>query len=382
MAFFLFPDVMYKRLEYAEEQLESANMRGYRVSIIPRELKDAYKLHQSLAKQYLGLGALLQFIPGTNQNRAREHLSKLLNKQIQHILHRIDIDSIDRATLSSISSYLNLAPLWRLVKEIKLGFGLNKTAGSDLDDFTLKLIINLPFLNDIIDESRDSRNFFMVKPKAIFSLMHSIINPARPIYSGLNITHLITTRFIVLFKDILTAFKAYGYPFKLLAKGAQKIADVVFGVLKAPVKMVEVSIDLLFDAIKTVFISPIKHVIDSIKFAAEGKEILVANVKELQDLKALRRYIKNSKWQGFDGFTKSRYSSISREYIGISKEELYGPDTNKARMVAVRASKSKIDQSSQLLTLIRFFKSGDPNRHIINDLDDVTRGHAKIILGK
>lgn len=376
MAFFLFPDVMYERFSLAVDIMDSYHSSF----IIPDELRYAYELHQILTKQYLGLGALLQFIPGTNQKRAREHLSKLLVENIKSVLDKKNPQSIDRATLSSISSYLNLAPLWRLVKDIKRGFGLDMTAGNDPDEFMIKLIINLPLLSDIIDESYDSRKFFQLKRNALFSVMHSLINPARLIYSGLNTAHLIAMRLIELFRDILIAFRIYGYPFELLVKTTTKISDVVFGILKTPVKILEGSIDLLFDGIKTLFINPIKHVFKSMRFAAEGKELLVANVKELQDLKELRRFIKHNKLLGYETRTGGEYRSKNREYIGISKSDLYNQFTNKTRMVVVKAPKRKLAQSKELLDLIRFFKKTNPNKQSITELDDVTRDEAKTIL--
>ena len=39
-----------------------------------KKLEGSYELYQLCRKQYLGIGSLLQFIPGTNANKARNQL--------------------------------------------------------------------------------------------------------------------------------------------------------------------------------------------------------------------------------------------------------------------------------------------------------------------
>lgn len=68
MPFYLFPETLYKKLQ-ADDDYDST-------------LDDAYSLYSLSKQQYLGFGLFLQFIPGTNANKARQQFHHQLSYEL------------------------------------------------------------------------------------------------------------------------------------------------------------------------------------------------------------------------------------------------------------------------------------------------------------
>lgn len=86
MAFYLFPGVMYRRLE----KYFKKNSKFFYNDQLENNIKDSYYNYNISIKKYLGFGAILQFIPGTDANDYKRALSLNLSTGINIALKKID----------------------------------------------------------------------------------------------------------------------------------------------------------------------------------------------------------------------------------------------------------------------------------------------------
>jgi hypothetical protein len=331
------------------------------------DLKSSYELYNLCTKQYLGLGALLQWVPGTNANRARKQLSNDLEPQIKSLADRIGGRPAIRegelygrefygfkkyADLLPLYSYFNISFLFKLFEDIALGFnrsGMRINKKSPLID----IASTLPIISDIIWGSDGGKVIFQEDP--LKNILHSILNPFRLIDDALSFLHSFNYRVLDIGSD---RGEESSLP-RLLMKG---LVGVIFGIIKLPIKILKHAIDLPLNILKSFIVDPILHVGRSIKEACQNKikdeKVLVATVKELHDVKELRQAAKG--YQGQDMNYAIMGKKEGKKYINISKKELFNQTEDEEKLkkvVAVRGSSKKIDSMAQLLSTVALFST-------------------------
>ena len=367
MPFYLSPSAMYQRVNKANN--ENRNMyltRDY--NNLTQQLQNSFNLYEFCSKQYFGLGSLLQFIPGTNARRARVQLSNELEPALQSLKKdfsykpasvgfgvRKEFYWFKKLSFQlPLYSYLNFGLIFSALDEIADGY-VRIGMVINLKMPLIRIAFNFPILRDIFFVDEDRKIQFRSTP--FKNLVHSLLNPARIVDNFLEFLHLSIFRIL----DIGSQRQANSSIPRILLKG---LAGVIFGTLRLPVKIIKHTVDIPLSIVDTLIITPISHILSSIKYAYQNsdKEVLITTVKKLQDVKELRRTAK--------GHQNTRYSAITKaigynqEYIGISKDELYdntgyATEPTPEKLVAVRASGEKIAVTSSLLSIISFFGAQD-----------------------
>lgn len=368
MAFYLFPGTMYRRLKAVYES-NPDNRFKTTTNVITQELQDAYTLYQFCTKQYLGLGFLLQFIPGTNQHRAREQLATQLNTQINYALGSLlqRPSSIElRAATNSLSSYLNFEPYFTLLIHIKQEFRLSDLSRNTDNIFSslhFNLFLNLTLLKNKLKLSAIQPNFF----SSVFSFL---ANPTRPVYFVVNQAHALANYVVDVFLDISKAIGADYLVLGFTLLGMKAINSLVFGILKSAIKFVELSIDLLFNLVYILTINPLVHVLKSLGNALDhrGNGIIMATAGEFSNEVALR--------QAAEETTKKTNQETSthllRKYIGLAAGEQNLHSQNINKLIAVSEPQKKIPSTVALLSIVSIFnKKNTANTTIDNDLDSI-----------
>ncbi|MDP1603224.1 MAG: hypothetical protein Q8M03_08165 [Legionella sp.] len=379
MAFYLFPGVMYHRYKKGMEEFSTLNIGVHKSfsdpALLEYTLDVINQVYELCTRQYLGFGALLQFLPGTNANRAREQLSNTLEPALQsfqssysntppiinrsiRLKNRGEMEHQfayrefywfkKHTLLLSLYSFLNFSPFFKALEDIAKGFKLPK---SNIN-FKLPLIedaITFPILKDIFFVNGHNKKI-SIRDNALGNLLHSVLNPVRIIDDTLNFLHVLTYRLI----ETGSARGNLSWP-RAVTKG---IAGLFFGVIKLPIKTLKHLIDLPLDAAKLLFISPIAHFASSIRNVYQNwdKEIFIATKEELQAIKELRRTAKGRGNTSFSVITKEL--GYRKEYVGISKRDVFSEfGTNPKQLVLFRAPKDKNAEESSLFKIVRQYSA-------------------------
>ncbi|MDP1602500.1 MAG: hypothetical protein Q8M03_04475 [Legionella sp.] len=356
MAFYLFPGVMYERFKRTYQQRAGAYYTN-----VPLSLKPAYQAYKSSAKQYLGFGLILQYIPGTNANKARQQLANELKPAIDEMRKRI----VERPAslfkkysyLFSLYSYLNIGPFFKFMDDAATGFdkpGLTENQKTSL----LKLILKLPVLIDIFQA--DNSKEIQLHEDALMNVIRTIINPVRLLDNALDFIHQVANRLVDIGSD--------RYKYSSLPRFFLKIIPaVILGLVKIPVKALKHAVNFLLEVVKVLTIDPLIHIGSSIKYSYQknkkknrNEDELTATVKQLRAVKELRRAAKGRNDTSYTAITEA--IDYATTYIGISKEDLYGNQTiDLERLVTIRGSQAKIQKTMRLLSLVNIFAANGKN---------------------
>ncbi|TAL61628.1 MAG: hypothetical protein EPN84_07710 [Legionella sp.] len=350
---------MYQRFLAANAE----NSHFYaRRNYLSQSLESAYDFYNFCTKQYLGLGALLQFIPGTNAHLTRTQLLDELSPSIQSLQESLGIQPAfisyrlggggefywfkKHAFLQPLYSYLNVGFIFKLLDDIADGFersGIETNKKSPL----IRIAFKFPILKNIFYV--DSERKIVLDDDALKNVLHSIINPLRIIDDALSFLHLGVYRLL----DIGSERHSNSSTPLGLLKAA---IGLVFWLIKLPVKVLKHAIDFSLNMVQTLLIAPVMHVINSIQVAYQNKDkqVLIVTTKQLQDLKELRRTAKGRADTSYSKMTQS--IGYTKEYIGITKEELYR-ENSEERVVAIRAASTKIASLSSLLAIVNIFSA-------------------------
>ncbi|MDP1602501.1 MAG: hypothetical protein Q8M03_04480 [Legionella sp.] len=356
MAFYLFPGVMYERLRRANHKYP-AICRG----VVLLSLQKTYQTYKLSTKQYLGFGSLLQFIPGTNANNAREKLSNelkpVMNIMIEELAKRLawfDGELILFKTYSylyPLYSYLNIGPFFKFLNDVLYGFdkpGVEQNRNMPL----IRLIFMLPILIDIFEF--DASEKIRLQQNALTNIIHTVLNPVRLIDNVLVFLHQGINRIL----NIGSERYDYSSLLRILLKS---IPALFFGFVKIPVKALKHTIDILLEVVKVLTIDPLVHIGSSIKVSyqkskekalKEEEIIFTATVKQLRNIKELRRTAKGRDDTSYTAITKA-ISGDSVEYIDISKEYLYqNKDTDPSRWITIKGPAKNIARMQRLLDIV------------------------------
>lgn len=358
-AFYLSPETMYKRYKRAQQKINAHNKKNK----LANTLENAYQLYDVCTKQYLGLGALLQIVPGTNANKARKQLCNALEPALSTIKSEFGKKLTEqrkphygglalkiRAHTSRLHSYLNLSPLYRLLGDIAYGFKYLAAATNKKSPLK-RIVFELPFLSDLFYIDRKNKIKFADYP--LQGLLFSILNPVRVLDQTLNFINLGINRLL----EIGTKKDDTSSKFRFAMKYA---IGILFGIIATPLKILMHTIDLIpLNIARIFFIDPIIHLGQSLfdAYQNRGKKLLVMTNKELQEVKELRRKAKNRPDSSYTAITNATH--YTQEYIGETKEKLYSK-AEKAReekIMAIRAENKKIDKTAALLSVINLYNS-------------------------
>lgn len=362
MAFYLFPGVMYERFRKTDR--EHTNFARRHSKSTP-SLENAYKVYELSIKQYLGSGSILQFVPGTIANRARQQLSnelkpamEALKKEFAELSATISYQYVGDiefyflgkySLLLPLYSYLNIGPLFKLLDEVADGFdspGINRNKKFPL----LRIAFMFPILTDIFYVHRNRK--IRLQENALKNVIHTVLNPIRLLDNALNFFHLGVNRIL----DIGSEQSARSSLPRTLLKG---LAGLIFGLVKIPVKILKFLIDLPLETIKTLIVDPLVHIATCMREAYENDgnvKALIVTAKELQDVKELRRTAKGREDTSYKAITRTTLYNTA--YIGITKSELYGEDpVTHERLVAIKGSSDKITKITSLLSIVNLFSA-------------------------
>ncbi|MBA2653186.1 MAG: hypothetical protein H0U73_13115 [Tatlockia sp.] len=325
MAFYLFPGAMYLRLK---ELNKSAS----------RPLKEDYQLYDLACKQYLGLGFLSQFIPGTSANKARQQLSNKLEPAIEastsesRVEHRLAF-FYKYATNSRLYSYLNFAPVLNFISRIINGFKLGAVT------YTTG---HADFINPTPYSSQDLslKDLVVVPVRLSISVTYKLLDW---LHNGVNKIFNLGT---------LDHTKS-SLP-RIFLKG---LASLVFGLAKTPLIAADALVLLAEALVETIIISPLNHLVSNVygAYSNRNQKVLFATVKELQDVKELR---KTAKGQEECSYTVMKsMQRTSKEYVGIEKGQLYSSAANPEKVVALKGSAEKIEKSAALLSIVNSYSA-------------------------
>lgn len=357
MAFYLFPGTMYRRLKAIRYDNPDISF-STNTNRISQELTDAYALYQFCTKQYLGLGALLQFIPKTNQNRARKQLIEQLEPEMHYTLSQfkqMPPSLILLAAANSLSSYLPYQPYFTLLIQIKKGFRFSNLNRQTENIFTLlspsKMSLKLPLFNP----------FLLTTQVKIYSVPSYIMNPARPVYFFVDLAHTLANRIIDSCFDILKAINADFLVLGFSLLGIKAMTSLVFGTLKAPITLVEHSIDGLFNLVYILLFNPLLHLLKSVGVALDhrGNDILIGEAVEFNQEVELREAVEKK--------YLTTPCPLQRKYIGstVSLSKTH-------KLIAVSLPKKETPSTLALLSIVNDFnKTNTANKSISQDFESL-----------
>lgn len=362
MAFYLFPKTMYQRFITAESAVHEAYDKNNNLKQV---LVTAYELYQLCTVQYYGFGALLQFIPGTDANKARKQLMNALEPALLALKDEFKkehpiLDANLRALPSLIKngyhsyldSYINLKPFFVLVDDIILGFKFTSADRSQPSTFK-RYIFSFPLVSAAF--YIDSNEQINLAPTPLKNVLHQLINPMRFITGVINFLHVGAHKLLDLWPDNGPTVSTPKY----LVKGA---VGVVFGLMMLPITLLKHLIDWIPLALfQSVIVDPIVHLGTSIKeaYLNRSKETLVITAKELRDVKELRRAAKHRD-ASYIAITKA--TNYQTEYFGVTKERLYTKgQVEPERLLTLRAPSEKINNIASLLAIVTHFRGTNNN---------------------
>lgn len=346
MAFYFLPGVMYERFIEAgawclKEQIDAGliNKEPSRV------LRSSYKIYKLCIQKYWGFGFMSQFFPGTEANKARNQLAEALEGSLQILREDIRAKGFSFEQLSyllPLYSYLNLGPLFALVhdsiesmKKLLLRGSLFKTSDLFLEEKDLslgyKILLELPIIKDIL-KADDSKIRF--KKDVLPTLLHCLLNPFKIINDTLDLLYNLGDLAVVGTEGELS----------LSEKLINGITNALFVLIKLPVIVAQIALDLVLKSLKALLIDPLSHFATSIKKACQialnqEPATLVATVQELRELKTFKKAVKDrrdgvqlERSFGKDEVLTKEYSLACEEFLGkweSEKDEFDKRDFNK-----------------------------------------------------
>lgn len=361
---YLFPGTMFRRLKAALKQ----HSLGIEIEI-DQSLNDAYTLYEFTTKQYLGLGSLVQFIPNTNQNRARKQLLEILEPQIEKtkdVLKKCNTGAFDRnnkfhlstffITGATLSSYLNFSHLFYLSNAIVNGFTTNKTY---LLSHRIKtLTVSIPFIGNMLNLDKDAKNIFVTNKYT--RLLDSVLNPAIPILASLNFLHTLAHLSVDACNSSLNSTRFSFIPYIM-----RRLVNLTFGLAKIPVLTAKKSIDLAWDALDVLVFNPLLHFAKSLKLTYDnwGKSFYLATAHELQNAKILRKVAKTNA-----SIEKIDRPHLAKMYIGPKKEIVNSQSITQTTLIGLSGTPAQIAQIKGLVAICGTFKSmGNTEKGVSED---------------
>jgi hypothetical protein len=258
---FFFPETMLNRVRDMFIQ-EMKHVNSYYA-------EDALDSFNSYCKEYLGLGFLASFLPGTNAYKARKKLSIEIKKAIPKIekcLQKIpninwdgDIYLFHRLSLITslkgvIADKLLLGPLWRILHNncrehfnfqlITLNYG-----------YPIKRLVSLfPILTEFYYVDKKRIAHWRPVNDILSNLFHTLRNPIRLIDQALNFFHATMC-------TILSIGSEKGRKSNFIQIGLKGIIATAFFLVAIPVKIGMKILDIPFDLAKNIIYRPIKFIL-------------------------------------------------------------------------------------------------------------------------
>ncbi len=350
MAFYLFPGVMRERFN----QLSSSKRL--------MDQSEEVEIYNLCTRQYWGMGALLQFIPGTNANLARRQLTKVLSDEIKNEIEECRRYGADdwaswfeqQRKVASLRSYLNFAPIFALFLDINRGFHFDEVTYTKKITFD-EFIVILPLFKEFFMLNYWSSTLVPLPPsRMLINLWFLLINPLKLIDDTLDFLHLVINRAIDMGSTTSLGLNIT----RAIAKG---IISLAFGLLKAPVKLLKHGIDLVETAFYAVLIKPLLHVLQGISSTFTSREsVLIAHVKTFQDMRALRKQAEEAKEakeakeaEEAEGKPQDLQAKAYRRstYFFTKKEEVY-TSTDPEKLAALKSDYSKIQKMHGLFSIV------------------------------
>ncbi|WED42126.1 hypothetical protein [Legionella cardiaca] len=360
MAFYLFPSLMYHRYkrmlavapyQYGDEAREELSL----------SLKNSYKIYNLCIKQYLGFGAFLQFIPGTNAAKARKQLTNELEPKLSKLKELFKLEPsaafvkeqfpntyfARRFIRASLTSYYNFdASISNFLFESALAFKhpmISYTRNLHLP--FLKIMNSTPILKYCIHPFKDK---WLSPWKIIQVIILNLLNPFHLAIDTLRFVHALINRVI----EIGTWPGSSSSVPRLLLKG---LVGFVFGLVQLPLQVLQFPFEVLNIFVFSPMLKLASHLGKSVQNAyrdgRENKAVIIETAEAFRDMKELRQAAKD-KDASYSIIGKQ--TGYSAEYIGTTKEKLY-TDEEGERLVAIRSSRKKIASTTSLLSITSLF---------------------------
>lgn len=301
-----------------------------------------YKLYKVLTRQYLGLGAILQFIPGTNANHARHRLSEELRPVIQLLRIHVgetgffepDVQNKDvqqyqnkHESLSLLNSYFNASSVHALIGEIINGY-YNKYTQSNTHWPLLALLVYLPVVYDLAlpfilnHYFKTHKKSSSLLKQGLFNLIHSVFNPLRILQTLIFIPYVLISRFLEIGSESPVPSRS-----RLALK---TINGAIFGTILVPIILLKFAVELPLSLIQMALISPLVHVLKSLSSAIQYRnhELVVTSIDDFKNWKSS---------------TLTMNDKLVMQHFGLRNKELLPSMEEKAdkppRMMALRVPK-------------------------------------------
>ncbi|KTD07116.1 hypothetical protein [Legionella jamestowniensis] len=386
MASYILPNVMYSRFKI----FASAYSRYYEGSIDSKKLENLYNLYNLCSKQYLGLGSLLRFIPGTNAYHASQQFSKELEAQftilrdkfngepkdwVKHV--HLNFSAFQNLVRAGTVSYINPAMIfYETLARASFEFKSPGISYSLNHKIPLKhLFLGAPIVNIFLKLQEGKIHF---RDNIVSNIIANLLNPANIALDTLHFLHLSVNRLLEIGSDytVSNTSSLLGLT-RLLLKG---VAGFAFGSVGIALNIIKSLIDIPVKIIIPPVAEGIPHFGESIYDALNHRntETLVTTVADLQQAKILRRQAKGRDDNSYTAITKN--VGYTTEYVGITKADLYANAANPNQLIAIRASKDKIQNVSSLLKIASLFK--DQKQENSTEFDEAAVDEAKKILNR
>lgn len=344
MTFYLFPGEIYRRYKRSAYSYNS-EFTQYNASKKPN-LRAAYEVYHLAVKQYLGFGGLLQFIPRTNANLARRHLTNKLDTYINddYMQHK------GRPLSRFYFNFMNINLFYERLKNRKSRYQLEiaKNYKESLGSKIKKLLEDLPILN-LFDID--------LEYEPIMSIIECF-NPISIIQKfSCNLRQVLFSIF-----DIGSEEHSESSLPRALIKG---IIALPFFILETALSAVELTISAITFPVRQLF----SHFADSFKQALQyhnkyrNNGIVIATVKDLREARQLRRAVKRAKDNSYtkhESYEKITIDTSSSVYIGTTKQHLYstgkGLDEN-TPVAIIRRTEAQAKNTRMLVSVVGKFKN-------------------------
>ncbi|CEK11149.1 hypothetical protein [Legionella hackeliae] len=364
MAFYISPGLMYRRFKSVSRAFSRDNDK-----IHLEQLDDIFEVYTLCTKQYLGLGSLLRFIPGTNAYKVSQQLYEKLEQHSKILSQIIDesaskssplflnisfTQNVQKAYLRNYfsPSFIYYEFLANVTNEFKNpGISYSKNLKIDFKSIFLRF----PIIKGLLE--RNAQGEISLQKTAGRFIIYTLLNPVSVVLGAWQFLHLLVNRLL----EVGAARGPNPFSFigitRFLLKG---LVGLVFGTIGIAISLVKSLIDIPVHILSPV-IDSMNHFRETAVYAFEhrGQETLVANVSELQQVKLLRKQAKNRD-SSYAAITKE--TDYKTEYVGISKFSLYSDQANPEQLVAIRGSKEKIAKTASLLKLVSLFADRDSEK--------------------
>lgn len=359
MAFYLFPKTMFKRYLKVTDIIRSHSKELAELRTV---LTAAHQLYELCTTKYYGMGLFLQFIPGTDANKARKQLMDKLEPALtalkqefskQHANYYSEFQTavswMKKAYHSSLESYFHVKPWYLLLDDIVAGFK-HQTYKKNQNKTLRTLFLELPVIKDLWEMNDQGKMHF--KKNALYNVGRSIINPLRLLDDAINALHSALGKLV----EKILGNKVQSQRLKFITK---LILGVIFGTFSAPVKLLKHTVELLpLHAMKALIVEPGIHLTKSLLSAYNNRDkaTLTLTAKEMREIKEFRQSLKG---RTADYSTISKRIDYATTYIGTEKGLLYSKSTPKDprdKLVTIQAPKQKIEKLAGLLIILKHGK--------------------------